>query len=531
MNRVTTFNFDYDGLLTSVQSPLSSTNPMTYTYQPGNVVLTASNGNATWQYAWTSAGIVTVTVTDPLGHTRVAKSTTAQPEIYSDQDGNGNTTLYSYLLTGQLQKVTLPLLNTISYTYDGRGNVTTTTVTPAPGTSGATLTTQASFDPTCQYPAKCNKPNYVIDANGNKTTYFYNDTYGVLLTVNPPVPTSGAVRPQTRYTYTPLNAWYLTSAGTTMTQGSAVQMLTGTSSCQTLAAPSCGGNPADAVVQTFGYDPGSASNSSNLALVSATTQAGNGTPTSPDTANYAMTYTKVGTLNTVQGPLGTSQTVQYFYDNDWELSGVVSPGVVVSGSTLYPALRYTYNDDGNVTQIESGTVVSQSKADFANFVGQRSLATTYDSVGRKNSDDYAGSNTGGAYVDTAFVQYGYDNANNLQCVATRMNPANFHTVSPSACTQETPGSNPPDMITAYGYDPGDRLTTVTKSSGTYSSPSSIAYETLTYTNNNLVSTLVDANNNQTYYKYDGLDRLSDKYYPSATLGAGAYDPNDYEAYT
>ena len=207
---------------------------------------------------------------------------------------------------------------------------------------------------------------------------------------------------------------------------------------------------------------------------------------------------------------------------------MVAPGVVVSGTTLYPASRYTYNADGNVTLVESGTVLGHSPPDFANFVPQRAVATTYDSVGRKSSDLSEGTDTGGSYLYKSFVQYGYDNANNLQCVATRMNHLNFVSLATSACTQETPGASPPDsmadMITAYAYDPGNRLTTVTKSTGTQSSPSSIAYETLTYTVNNDVATLVDANNNQTCYYYNPYDQLDNKRYPSATLGTGACDP-------
>ena len=78
-----------------------------------------------------------------------------------------------------------------------------------------------------------------------------------------------------------------------------------------------------------------------------------------------------------------------------------------------------------------------------------------------------------------------------------MNHDHFGSVGMSACSLETPGTSPPDsmadMITSYTYDPGNRLTVVSKSTGTYSSPSSIPYETLTYTQNNHVEYLVDAN--------------------------------------
>ena len=301
IGRKTYFNYDFDGRLLSIQSPLAATNPISYTYGSTLQIATASNGSGTWTYAPTSAGIVTVTVTDPLGHTRVVSSTTAQALVYSDQDGNGNTTHYIYLSTGQLQTLTLPLGNSVTYAYDGRGNVTTTTKVPAPQSPPLpNLTTHANFDPTCNFPAKCNQPNSTIDANGNETDYTYDTTYGELTKVDLPAPTTGSVRPETRYTYTPQNAWYLTSSSTTMEKRRPYRCWPARRAARRCPPTSCPGT-ADEVLQSFGYDGGSSTNSSNLALVSATTQAGTGTPSSPDTASYAMTYDPDGDLYTLRG--------------------------------------------------------------------------------------------------------------------------------------------------------------------------------------------------------------------------------------
>ena len=52
--------------------------------------------------------------------------------------------------------------------------------------------------------------------------------------------------------------------------------------------------------------------------------------------------------------------------------------------------------------------------------------------------------------------------------------------------------------------------------------------TLTYSNNGLVGSLTDGENNKTTYVYDGFDRLSQTQYPSATKGAGTSNAADYE---
>ncbi|MEO7177535.1 MAG: hypothetical protein ABIW83_01705 [Allosphingosinicella sp.] len=101
-----------------------------------------------------------------------------------------------------------------------------------------------------------------------------------------PAPTSGATRPQTRYSYTLTNGEY---------------KLTGSSMCQT--GSSCTGT-ADEVVSTIAYD-------SNGNVTSTSTGNGAGTLT----AANAMTYDSLGNLLTVDGPLsGTADTARMRYD-------------------------------------------------------------------------------------------------------------------------------------------------------------------------------------------------------------------------
>jgi YD repeat-containing protein len=169
---------------------------------------------------------------------------------------------------------------------------------------------------------------------------------------------------------------------------------------------------------------------------------------------------------------------------------------------------------------------SRSPSAWANFTSLRALAVTYDVAARESSDLRSGNG-----ANTSFVQYQYDNANNLLCVAARTNPSYYGTNSAAACTLNTPGTtaptNMPDMVTNYAYDAANELTNVVTGYGTQSQT---PYATLTYTLDGLPQTVVDANNNLTQLDYDGLDRLQYKYFPLAAVGSGAYDPNNYEQY-
>ena len=81
------------------------------------------------------------------------------------------------------------------------------------GSGLADIVTTATFASSCANPKACNKPVTTVDAAGNVTDYSYDATHGGVLSVTAPAPTSGAVRPQTRYAYTGLQAYYRQSAG------------------------------------------------------------------------------------------------------------------------------------------------------------------------------------------------------------------------------------------------------------------------------------------------------------------------------
>lgn len=172
---------------------------------------------------------------------------------------------------GLLHQVRMPEGDTITYDYDARGNVIKATHQPKAGSTQTPLYEYADYDVTCVYPAKCNKPNWTKDANGNQTDYTYDNTHGgVLSKTLPAVPVDGAmVRPQTRYSYVQRYAWYKNAAGAMARAATPIWVLDKESYCIKGAAhvsgTGCALGSADEVVTQYDYGPDAGPN--NLFLM------------------------------------------------------------------------------------------------------------------------------------------------------------------------------------------------------------------------------------------------------------------------
>lgn len=481
-----------------------------------------SLGTTTYTYVDVS-GQRTTTITDPLSHTRVLVSNIAALEILTDTNGVGKATSYQYDAFRHITRVTQPEGNYTSYTYDGRGNITQTTVVAKSGSGVADVNTYAGYDTTCTNPVTCNEPNNTTDARGFRTDYTYDPTHGGVLTATQPAPSGAApvgsgTRPQDRSSYTALYAYYKNSSGVIVAAATPVFQLTGTSSCATTA--SCSGG-ADETVSAITY--GSTGVANNLLPTLFSKGAGDGSLT----ATRTIVYDSIGNLYTIDGPLaGSSDTTRYRFDADRELVGVVGPDPDGAGPLKNRAVRNTYNADGQITLVERGTVNSQSDPDWSTFATLLQQTTAYDADGRPISRTLVG---GGA--TQTVTQYSYDNAGRQDCTTIRMNPSVFGSLPTSACTLTLVGPNyGADRVTRNTYDNANRPIQVTQG---YGSPTPITDRTLTYTDNGLVSTLADANNNLTTYVYDGDDRRVKIRFPNASGGGSsttdaeqyAYDPS------
>ncbi len=499
-------------VLSNIKTPNGEN--ISYTYNTNNGfawVSSVSNGVGTWNY-----GILlnqganysnVVTITDPNGNKRVVTSDQFD-HVLSDADALGNTTTYGYDSYFRVNQITNPQGGYVQYQYDARGNVIQATRYPSSGSG--TIVTSASYDTTCTYAAKCNKPNSVTDERGNTTTYTYNYSTGQV--TNETRPAVNGVSPQTNYTYSLLYAWYKGPSGS-LGQGSApVSMLTMISKCQTTG--SCSGT-SDEARTTLTY--GSSGVANNLLPTQVSSGAGDGSLT----ATTSTTYDVFGNVSTVQGPLGSAQTTQFWYDADRELVGAVGPDPDGSGPLLNRARVVTYNADGQVTEVQQGTTSGYTNPTVSGFTSLAQQLTSYDSAARKVQDAVTAGGT-----NWSVVQYGYDMANRLQCTAVRMNPAAFSSLPASACSLGPAGTFGNDRITYNTYDAANRLTQVTTA---YGDAQQRNEKTVTYTNDGLPQTVTDADGNVSTYDYDGFDRLVELQYPNPSGGGSS--SSDYEQYT
>ncbi len=318
-----------------------------------------------------------------------------------------------------------------------------------------------------------------------------------MLTVTGPAPTPGAVRPQTRYSYTLTDGEY---------------QLTGISQCRTASA--CAGT-ADEVKSAFAYDPNgnlywTASGDGTGALVATTT----------------MAFDPVGNAATVDGPLpGTADTARIRYNAARQVVGTVSPDPDGAGPLKPRAVRNTYDSStGLLTKTEQGNVNSQSDGDWAAFSPAQAVETVYDSNARPVVSKLVSGST--VY---ALSQTGYDSLGRPECTAQRMNPAAFGSTLPNACSLGAQGVGGgdygPDRISKALYDAAGRVYQTKVAVGTADEATEV---TATFTANGLVETVTDGENNKTTYIHDGHDRLFRTLFPSSTKGAGTSNSSDYE---
>lgn len=510
------------------QRPGASSPNVTVNYDNNMRIANITRDGLTWTYTWNLAQIgffpilysMTSVRTNPDGTTRTVVTDPNSDMPASVTDEVGIVWTYAYDGSKRLSQITATDGRSTSYAYDTRGNTATVTDTAIPGSGLANIVRVASFPSTCSNLVTCNLPVWAKDAMGNQTDYTYDPTHGGVLTVTRPPDPSG-VRPQERYSYTPVQAYLKNAVGSIVASGPLVYKNTGVSIC--LAATSA--NPASCVgtstesKTTSSFGPQVAGTANNLLPVSETQSAGDGSLT----ATSIATFDHLGNRSSVDGPLvGTADTTVYRYDAASRLVGVVTPDPDGAGARVPAARRFAFNGNGQVTQIEIGTVVDQSDAAWGNFSSQQQVLTTYDANARAIKSQVASGGT--TYMVT---QQNYDAMGRVKCRVIRMDPGQWSAQS-DACLPQTNGPSGPDRVSQTSYDPLGRVATVSEAVGT---TSAAVTQTSVYTATGELASIKDGENNLTTYEYDGFGRLAKTRFPVQTKGAGASSTTDYERLT
>ena len=464
-----------------IQYPGSTSNDVTFNYQtPQGDLLDqtlTSMVNANGTYSTVYSGASTVTITDPLGHTRSLSTNPGDNLTTSTVDGDNNQTTWTVSnYFGLPGSKTNPEGDGETYTYDSRGNLTSTVKTPKPGSGLASITTSATYPATCTYPASCNEPTTTTDALGNVTSYTYDNTTGLVLTKTLPADASG-VQPQIRYSYAAVPTYAKNSSGAIVQTGTITQ-LASTSTCTSGAAPSCVGTAAE-MVTTYSYANNAGTNYSGM-LTKVVTSAGSGSWALNLATNYY--YNILGTLSTVVDPRGNCVGYGYDLDRHKTIEAHYNTGCT-AGWTSYTT--YSYDALGRLIKTNRATGFDSNN----NPTGWETTHASYNSLNEMvNTSDPLNNTT----------NYTYDAGGRRSTV-----------------------TDPTGYVTQYQYDAADRKLQEQRAVGTSIQQN---YATYTYSPNGQLLSETDARGNAIHYAYDGFDRLITTTYADNTTETAQYDP-------
>ncbi len=534
----------------TLTSPLGVTK--TYNYNTSGIwagrVSSVVYAGQTWNYAYsqdTGTGDITTMVTQPNTKTRSIVVSYDGSKIKSATDEAARVTTNTYdSTTGYLTMTVNPDGSAMTggftqYAYDSYGRVTTTTVVPkggasnyvvTPGVSIITSATYTSCDLVNFTDAKwCRKPVTTTDANGVTTTYTYNTNNGAVATVTLPIPASGKPAPETVNTYSPLTPHARDATGTLIAQPT-VYRLTMTQSCMSSnwTGSACSSGSADERRSTVNYT------ANNLLPITTTTSIGDGSKSLTTT----VAYNDYGWLVASDGPKsGAVDETYFFYDSSTGRSiGTLGVDPDGTGARHRHATYTKYDNDGHVTEVDTGiagpgtsnTVYSgvdgaaRYNPAYNDWVAITATPTpsTVQERDTNEFDSYGRPVVARHFVGTSSVakdvtQRSYDNMQRLDCVAVRLNSADYGNLANiPACNLGTTGADGShDRITRYGYDAttGDLLTT-TVAYGV----SGIQSVDVTngYNSNGTLQYVEDAKGNRTSYTYDNFNRAVKTCYPN-----------------
>jgi len=475
---------------------------------------------------WPIGAIHDITISGPDGFYQFIDVTNIQAttgehdpprrRIESVTDSLGHTTTYQYTPAQRLSGVTYPEGNSVSVSYNIRGNLVSRTDSSKPTSSLPDITQSAAFPTTsCGIIGfNCYQPTWVEDAKQRRTEFTWN-VWGLLVTQLDPVDGQGKRRKLQ-------NTWSGTTAINGETCPAFLQLglpgnprctprLLKEEICETDAngdGATCGS--ADSFVREFTYVD-------TTSLVASETVT-DGDNNAPLTTTY--TYDDAGNMLSMDGPLsGTDDATYYRYDalhrRTWEIGPKGENG-------FRTASRTTYRDaDDQVKRVETGNFVTPTDTDFVSGEVFTDVQTNYDSrrLARKSVV------ISGSTIHSV-AQMNYDGLNRANCSVVRMNPASFASPHADEC-QQTPGSYPElDRITRNHYDSESRVVRIEQGVDT---PDVRDYARYTFTQNGQLESMTDARDFKALMTYDGFDRQDAWYFPNPDT-ENQHNPNDVERY-
>ncbi|MFH8989791.1 DUF6531 domain-containing protein [Streptomyces sp. NPDC017940] len=459
--RTTTFTTGTDGLLSKVELPDGGF--VAYEYTGGLLTSVTDPAGRKSAYAYDANKRLT-SLTDPAGG-KVTNAYDGAGRVRSQTDQNGRTTAFTWdgkkkqahttapdggvwtdVYSGNVLMETLdPYGKSITYDYDRRlrpvtitdqrGNATTMTYDSAGRMLTRGAPTELGYKESWTYDGSGNITSST-DGRGNKTTYAYNTSNQLTTTTDP----AGG---RTTYTHTPLGslATVTTPRGKTTTYGydSAGNR---TSVTTPLGEKS-----------TFTYDKAGR-------ILSRTDPRGNAEGADPAAYTTTFAYDGRGLLTSATDPLG--RTTTYTYDGAEQLVAARNPAGDTTTFAYDDAGHPTRTTDPSgksVTRTYDTAGRPASETDAAG--GKRTY--TYDKAGRLLTSVSARGNAAGGNPAAHTTSYAYDAAGNRTKVTDPTGAAT--TTTYDALNRPLVVTDPLGRTTGYTYDANDNVTKVTDAAG------------------------------------------------------------------
>ncbi|ESQ74442.1 hypothetical protein ABAC402_14080 [Asticcacaulis sp. AC402] len=273
---------------------------------------------------------------------------------------------------GRLSSATEEEGNKEDYTHDSRGNITTVTYRPKPGSTESIRTTQTNYVTTCTTTVTCNKPTWIRDAKGNQTDYTYDSVHGGVLTTTLPAD-QNALRLRTYNTYEAFN----TGAGT-------IYRMVRTESCGLsaglLTLPACPATTGTAVT-TISYGTATTAPKTYKTLLPYSVTQTDGANSQALTT--AFEYDDWGNIAVVDGPRTDVDDRAYkIHDANRRLVCEISPDPDGTGPLIRSVVRHTYDAANQETLTEVGIGSSTTTCSGVNMTVSSFTRRTYDLAGR-----------------------------------------------------------------------------------------------------------------------------------------------------